>query len=145
MFNVHTKHKQDQLRQLMSSEHAKLVRHRRRLNCIDEDNPEFQTNALQACQNRVCEFIEKMNKDPIEVGDDHDANWRFLRMFREPQEVDKNISDERFKLRDELDWQSLLTPMERSQRKAEEQTGLRFLSKAVPHSVNLGSFQVTTL
>jgi hypothetical protein len=84
-----------------------------------------------------------MSKNPIEVGDDHDANWRFLRLFREPEQHHKNISEDRFKLRDELDWQSLLTPMQRAQRKSEQKKGLRFLSKAVRLLTDTGVVKVS--
>jgi hypothetical protein len=41
-----------------------------------------------------------MQDNPIEVSNDHEQNWMFVRQFRDPYQHDKNISDERFKLKD---------------------------------------------
>jgi hypothetical protein len=42
MLNIHTKHKQDQQKEYLSQEHAKLVRHRRRLDRTDGFTQSFE-------------------------------------------------------------------------------------------------------
>jgi len=67
----------------------------------------------------------------LEVGDDHDQNWEFVRQFRDIHQHEKNISDERFHLRDETDWQSILSPLERAERRSNQLMSSSYLEKTV--------------
>lgn len=65
------------------------------------------------------------------VPNDHEDNWVFLRQFRDPYESNKNITNERFKFKDEVDWQSILSPLERLQSKSNQGATGQFLEKTV--------------
>ena len=77
-----------------------------------------------------------MQQSPIEVGDDHEKNWEFIRQFRDLHQHDKDISTDIFHMRDETDWQSILSPLERSERRNNQLMNRTFLQK----NVNLGGY-----
>lgn len=68
----------------------------------------------------------------------------FLRQFRDPYENYKNISNERFKFKDEVDWQSILSPLERLQSKTNQAATGQFLSKTVLTLPNWGIAKMLT-